>query len=463
VGFIVRQLPQDAKLSDVDVFDALAATIPPALVHQLVHSLGVARQRCRKLPAQLTLLLPIALALFPTDAADAVLAKLLQGVRFIWPDPAFQPASKGAICRARYQLGARPLAHLFRAICRPLATPETPGAFRFGLRLVAWDGTVESVPDTPANRRYFGGPTNQRGAGSFPQARGVYLVECGTHAVIDGGFWPYRIAERVGAQRLLRSLAPGMLVLWDRGFHSAALIVAVQERGAHVLGRVPSYVRLPVREVLPDGSYLCRLSTGKDWQRPRQPGPLVRVVVYTLTDPQRPGYREHHRLVTTLLDPSQASADDLVQAYHERWEVELVIDEIDTHQRLARQPLRSQHPVGVLQELYGILIAHYAIRALLVAAAAPRALDPRRLSFVWGVRLVGIALAEFQEVVAEQRAALYARLLADVQRHVLPERAERQYPRVIKCRRSKYPPKRAEHHRWPQPSKPFGDAIEIVK
>jgi hypothetical protein len=86
----------------------------------------------------------------------------------------------------------------------------------------------------------------------------------------------------------------------------------------------------------------------------------VRVVEYTLTDPALPSYGEVHRLVTTLLDPRIAPAVEVVCLYHERRESEVVIDEIDTPQRLAGRPLRSQKPEGVLQELYALLIAHYA-------------------------------------------------------------------------------------------------------
>lgn len=462
MGFMVRQLPADAKLQDEAILEALATAIPPQVAQQIVEELGVGRARCRKLPAELTLLLAVAMHLFPREALGRVLGKLLQGVRFVWPDPTLQPATKGAICQARYQLGARPVAALFRRVCRPLATPQTPGAFLFGLRLVALDGTVEDVPDTPANRRSFGGPANQHGQASFPQVRGVYLVECGTHAVIDAGFWPYAVGERTGGRRLLRSVGPGMLLLWDMGFHSADLLAATTARGAHVLGRVPSSVRLPVHQRLADGSYLCWLSSGKDWQRARQQRQLVRVVEYTLTDPNRPGAGQRHRLITTLLDPLQAPALALVCAYHERWEVELVIDELDTHQRLAQHPLRSRKPVGVLQELYGLLVAHFAIRALMAEAAAPIGLDPRRLSFIHAVQIVCDALAEFQMVIPSQRPALYQRLLGDLQHHRLPERANRLNPRVVKRTRAKYPPKRPHHRHWPQPTMPFPEAVLVL-
>jgi hypothetical protein len=464
VSSILRPLPPTLRLTDVALFDALEQALPRATLRAVVAELGVAEQRCRKLPAELTVLLAISMALFPHEALGRVLVKLLRGVRLLCllrPGAPFEAATAGAICQARYQLGARPLAVLFRRVCRPLATPATPGASLFGLHTVALDSTVETVPDTPANARAFGRPTNQHGPAGFPVVRGLYLVECGTHAVLDAGFWPYATSERRVVRRLLRSIRPGMLVLWDSGLHSAELIVGVHDRGAQVLSRVPSGVRLPAYEPLPDGSYLAWLTTGHDWQRPRQRR-LVRVVEYTLTDPARAGYGERHRLLTTLLDPTRAPALDLVVGYHARWEIELTIDELDTHLLQARPRLRSQKPLGVLQELYGLLLAHYAVRALMAAAAAEAALDPRRLSFVHAVQLITDALPEFQLVEPAAHGALYARLLADLRRHQVPPRADRQNPRVLRFRRRKYPPKRPEHTPWPQPTKPFRAAIQLL-
>jgi hypothetical protein len=460
--FIVRCLPARPKLSREHALQVVAAAISQPCLQAVVSDLGLTEQRCRKLPALLTLLLPVALHLFPREAFPRVLARLLQGLRFLWPDASLVPASGSAICQARYRLGVRPIAELYHRCAHLLATPDTPGAFRFGLRLMALDGTLENVPDTPANRRYFGGPSNQHGAGSFPQVRALYLIECATHAIIDAGFWPSHVGERTGARRLLRSVGPSMLLLWDQGLHSAAMVQAVLACGAQVLGRAPLALRLPVEQRLADGSYLTHLSTGKDWQRQRQPGPPVRVVEYTLTDPNRPGYGVRHRLLTTLLDPAQAPAIEVVLAYHERWEVELVIDELDTDQRDHWQPLRSQKPVGVLQELYGLVLAHFAIRQVMTEAAAEVGWDPRRLSFIHAARLVSAAVLEFQLVGEGQRPQLAARLRADLRRHRLPERAERLNPRVVKRKAVRYPPLRPHHRPWPQPTIPFRDAILLL-
>ncbi len=172
---------------------------------------------------------------------------------------------------------------------------------------------------------------------------------------------------------------------------------------------------------------------------------------------------EIHRLLTTLLDPERCPALDLVCAYHERWEIELIIDETDTHQRLADRPLRSLKPVGVIQELYALLIAHYAIRSLMHEAAVQAALDPDRLSFTQALAVVQAAIPEFQMTAPDLLPRLYARLLNDLAANPLPERRLRTNPRVVKHKMSDFKLRPPEHFRWPQPSvRSFRQAVALI-
>jgi Transposase DDE domain len=326
--------------------------------------------------------------LYTHVALGHVLRKLAQGLRFIWPEPTYRVPGASALIYRRYRLGALPVMALYERVVRPIATPRTRGAFCCGLRLMAIDGTVEDVPDTEANAAAFGRQHGSRGDGAFPQVQGVYLVECGTHAIVDATFGPYGTSERDGAHVVLRAVRAGMLVMWDRGLHEYDLFWAVRQRGAHALGRLPAPVKPEWAASLPDGSTLADLRPSDPQRRAQGERLLVRVIEYTLTDPALPGYGETHRLVTTLLDPRVAPAVELVCLYHERWESELVIDETDTHQRLAGRPLRSHKPEGVLQELYALLIAHFAIRVLMHEAALQAGIDPDRLSFVHAVRVL---------------------------------------------------------------------------
>jgi hypothetical protein len=442
MGFIARHHAATTPFTDAIALEALERVLPAEVIQAAAIGGDVPTKRRRKLPNDVTLVLCVAMGLFAQHAVDVVLRKMVQGLRLFWPDPDLALARKSAMSQARYRLGARPLVALFHRVCRPLATEQTPGAVLFGLRLMALDGTVEDVPDTPANARAFGRHHGDRGASAFPQVQGVYLSECGTHAVMDAGFWPCHTSERVGAFRLLRSVCAGMLLLLDRGFYSFEMIERTRARGAHVLVRVPGNVTLRVRYLLPDGSYWASICPSDPQRRKRGDHLLVRVLVYTLTDPARPGYGETHRLVTTLLDAQHAPALDLISAYHERWEIELTIDEIDTHQRLVQRPLRSPKPVGVLQELYGLLLAHYAVRAIMADAAAQTGVAPTRLSFVQSVELIRMAIADFQLVAPVQHPLLYRRLLRAIAACRLPERATRTNPRVVKRKMSKFALKR---------------------
>lgn len=462
MGYIIREIEVESKFSSQLTLEAIGQPVPMNEIKAVLREEGAREMRERKLNMAIVVLLVIAMNIYTHLSIGHVMRKMAQGLRFIWPDPTYRLPKDNAITYRRYQLGARPLVALFHRVCRPMATERTRGAFLFGLRLMAIDGTVEDVPDTPENAAVFGRHHGDRGDSAFPQVRGVYLVECGTHAIVDAGFWPCRISERVGGFRMLRSVEPGMLVMWDRGLHDYDMIAAVRRRGAHVLSRLPSNIKPKRVRRLPDGSYLAYLYPSDYNRRKRGQRLLVRIIEYTLTDPALPGYGEVHRLITTLLDHKAYPALDLVCAYHERWESELVIDEMDTHQRLGGGTLRSLKPVGVIQELYGLLIAHYAIRSLMHEAALQAGVDPDRLSFVHALRVIHDAIPEFQMTVPDQLPQLYARLLRDVADGRLPPRRLRSNPRVVKRKMSKFRLKRPEHSHWPQPTYPFRQAVALI-
>ena len=461
MALMIRQIAAHDTLGIHLALDALARVIPAATVASLLAECGAAGQRTRKLPGLVTVFSCIAMSLHAGDCLAHAFRQLVLGLRWLWPAPAALAVSKGALCQARYRLGARPLARLFRRVCRPLATPASPGAFLFGLRLMALDGTTLDVPDTPANVRAFGRQASPRGTCAWPRVQVVALVECGTHAICDAGVWRWDADERAAGRRLFRSVGRGMLVLWDRGFHSCATTAAARARRAHFLGRLPATDKPTVVRTLADGSQLVRLRPGDSRRRRRGEAVLVRLIRYTLDDPARPGHGVEHRLVTSLLNPRLAPAEELVLAYHARWEFELAADEVKTHQR-PPTPLRSKKPVGVIQEVYALLLAHYLTRAVMVEAAADAALPPTRLSFLATLRLIRAALPDFQRAAPVEHPRLYRQLLADVAAARLPARDNRSNPRVVKQKMSNFQVKGPTHQHWPQPTKPFRAAIVLL-
>src|SRR5882672_10545899 len=204
--FSVREIDPGRKLCHELRMEALQTVIPQETIQRVLTAEHAQATRVRKLTMTVVVWVVIGMHLYARVAIGDLLAKMTHGLRLIWPEEPAALPSPSALTYRRYQLGARPLVALFHAVCRPLATPRTRGAFLGGLRLMAIDGSVKDVPDTPENHRAFGRHGTDRGEAAFPQLLLVLLSECGTHAVIDAGCWPCHTSERVGARRLLRSL-----------------------------------------------------------------------------------------------------------------------------------------------------------------------------------------------------------------------------------------------------------------
>jgi DDE family transposase len=377
---------------------------------------------------------------------------------------------RSSLCVARQRLGIAPLRQLCEQVVRPLARPETPGAFYRGFRLVGLDGTVYDVPDSDANAAAFARPSaGPRGAGAFPQIRKLSLVELGTH--VEFAFVVRSIAhgEQSMVGGLLRHLTPEMLLLEDRGFFSYAHWKEVMSRGATILARVKKGLILePIRN-LADGSYLAKIyKNGYNRQKDRD-GILVRVIRYTLDDPQRVGHGEVHVLITNLFDENLYPAEELILLYHERWEHELVYDEQKTHQDPPRvtKPahLRSETPAGVIQEVYALSLGHFVTRALMFEAAETVGLDPDRLSFLGCFQILKCRLPECNSSTPESFEQWYRGLLWEMQGERTDDavRRNRINPRVVKQKMSKFKKKRPEHRHLPRLTKTFVETVVMLR
>lgn len=390
----------DRRLSDLVSVGVLTRVFPPGVVDEVIAASGRTEQRHRSLPARVMAYFAIGMGLYSDGSYEEVLAQLTDGLAWAsgWPDPGsagYRLPSKSAIFQARARLGAEPVAGLFAAVARPVAAADTPGAWLAGRRLVAVDGTCLDVADTAANAEHFGRPGVNKGEkAAFPQARVLALAECGTHAIFAARVGTYRESEGRLAERLLDAFAPGMLVLADRGFFSHALWRRAIATGADLLWRIrtdkagpkPTHVR-----DLDDGSWLAHLRALTPAAARREEPMLVRVIDYRIDDGR--DNPTVYRLCTTLTDPDQAPAAELAAAYAQRWEIESTFDELKTHQRGPRIVLRSKSPDLVLQEIWGHLCCHYAIRSLMNDAARHGGHDPDRVSFTAALRIVRRSVA----------------------------------------------------------------------
>jgi hypothetical protein len=384
----------DRRLSDLVSVGVLTRVFPPDLVDEVIAEVGRTEVRTRTLPARVMAYFAIGMALYSEGSYEEVLAQLTDGLAWTsgWEDRYVLP-SKSAIFQARARLGAEPLEALFDRVARPIGT-GTGSGWLAGRRLVAVDGTCLDVADTPENDAFFGRPGVNKGErAAFPQARVVGLAECGTHAMFAAVVGGLASGEPTMIEELLTRLEPGMLLLADRGIFSYSLWRKAIGTGADLLWRVRTDTAGPQPEYLkdlPDGSWLAQLrrSTGAERRLPPMP---VRVIDFSIDDG-----REHpngYRLFTTILDPNEASAADLAAAYSRRWEIELAFDELKTHQRGPRTVLRSKSPNLVLQEIWGHLCCHYAIRSLMAHAAVHAGHDPDRTSFVAALRIARATIA----------------------------------------------------------------------
>jgi hypothetical protein len=429
---------------------ALKRIIPRARVEDALARTGRDRTPCPRLPGWFLVWFVIALGLFCRDCYRQV---------FRWLQP-FRPGGtprSSPFCEARKRLGVAPMRLVADQVVRLQGKLTTPGAFYRDMRTMALDGFVVDVPDTPSNDRAFGRPGSGRAPAAFPQARVLSLCETGSHVLWRSLIKPCARGEVTMAHYLLRFLREDMLLLWDRNFLSYQTAAEVRRRGAHLLARIRSNLIFEPIRVLSDGSYLAKVYRNAADRRADRDGIPVRIIEYTFDDPGRPGSGQPHRLLTTLLDQGLDPAEALIVLYHERWEEELAIDELKTHQR-ERPVLRSQTPCGVVQEIYGLLLGHYVIRVLIQEAAASRGIDPQRVSFTGALKVLRCRLPECPAG-RRGRSRWYRDLVAEIAEEVLPERRDRINPRVIKRKMSNWKKKRPEHRRYPQPTKAFADGI----
>jgi hypothetical protein len=461
-GLKESTLPAGEAKRILDKIAILDMVIPPGEVRQVLEDCDcLDSKRCR-LTREVTFWIVLAMGLFP----ELCIRQVFKHARRLNSDE-WEP-TRSTLCKARQRLGIAPVRLLFGRVVRLLATTNTPGAFYRGLRLMAIDGTVLDVPDSEANAKAFGYPKGGRGAGAFPQVRKLSLEEVGTHveyAFVLKGLKEKESGEQSLTPALLRHLRAGMLLLWDRGFFSYNLWQSVLLRDCHLLARVKERHVLRPIESLPDGSYLAKIYPCHSARNQDRWGIKVRVIRYKLDDPARVGYGQEHVLLTTLFDAAACPATELIELYHKRWEIELMFDEQKTHQtpRQATKPahLRSETPLGVIQEVYALSLGHYATRALMATAAQQAEVSPLELSFVGCFQIIKNRRDEYRGGNSPRAAAWRRAFLRELARERLEPRRQRCNPRVVKRKMSKFKKKRLQHRGIKPLERPFADTIVV--
>jgi hypothetical protein len=281
----------------------------------------------------------------------------------------------------------------------------------------------------------------------------VAMSECASHAIVAAdvsGCWD---SEQTLAYSLYGRLTPEMLLTADRGFYSFHAWQYASSTGAQLLWRVQAGLHPYWLKDLEDGSWLAVItkptklrSDQKDRLREdarlgRDLDPdqavIVRVVDYTV--PDRKG--DHIRLITTILDPAEATAQQLAACYHERWEAETGFAQLKIHLRGPGRILRSRTPDLVRQEIWAYLLTHWALATLICTAATAAGVDPDRIKFLATLRIVRRSVTHRAAFPPEPQNDLWTRTVHRVgqPRNRNPERRHRTYPRSVKrTRRSSY-------------------------
>lgn len=368
---------------------------PLKRVKEVLKKTKRASRRERVLPTHVVFYYVIALALFANESYREILRWMMEGLNYTDRCRVIlkKIPVKSAITQARQRLGIEPLKAIYEEFVKPIATQKTKGAWYRQWRIVSVDGSTVDVADTPENAKEFGRVKGIKHDSAYPKMRFATLVENGTRVLFGMAFGSYAISELELAKKVIPHLRPGMLCLADRYYLGYDFWTAASKTGADLLWRLRKTIILPAEIILSDGSYLSTLYPSARDRKHRTNGVVVRVVEYKLQGIK--GAQPYYRLVSTVLDPKMAPAEELAALYHERWQIETALSEVKSHLPGGKILLRSKTPELVRQEFYGLMLAYFAIRGIMHEAALEADIGPNELSFLHAVRVIRRKLQQF--------------------------------------------------------------------
>ena len=410
------------------------ASLEPEWIESALVCTGSASIRRRKLPAEQAVWLVLGMGLF----WDRSIRDIVDQLDLVLPGTTSLAPS--AITQARQRLGPEPIAHLFRRVAAAWSSPLDSPGYR-DLALFAVDGVCIRVPDSKENFEHFGKPPGRGGDNDagYPQLRMTCLLNLSSRMLRDARFGPYRQSEDELAKHLWDQLPPSSLVILDRGYSSYSVFRALVARGdeRHFMVRMREDMKVELLEALADGSARARLipsrATLKAHPELHESTIEGRVVAY-----QHPGGKPS-RLFVSLIDHEKYPAKELVQLYHERWEIELAYDELKTHMVERNESLRSKTPRGIEQELWGLLTVYNLVRREMMLAAEMHRVPPRRISFRSSLMWIRSFLLVTVRTAPANIPKHLGNLRSTLDVLVLPERrSERRFPRHVKIKMSRF-------------------------
>jgi hypothetical protein len=418
-------------------FESIRHHIDPAWVAEALATTGTATVRKRRLPAEQVVWLVIGMAMF----RKWPIADLVGKLDLVLPGPR-ATVVPSAVAEARARVGAKPLERIFEMSARKWGHESARKHTWRGLALYGVDGSTLRVADSPENRAHFGGTQGDRGESGYPLVRIASLMALRSHILVAAEFGPYEDSEITLSAFLWRAVPDDALVMVDRGFLAAGILVPLARDGKnrHWLTRAKSTTKWRVVERLGKNDDLVELTVSREARKqdPSLPATyLARAITY-----QVKGFRPQ-TVLTSMLDHDAFPAAEVASLYHERWELELGYGEIKTDMLDRLESIRCRTVASVEQELWGILLAYNLIRLEMERTANDFGVEPTRISFVTSLRIIcdtwsWCALASPGAL--PTRLKTMRELFTSL---VLPERrTARRYPRAVKIKMSNFPRKR---------------------
>lgn len=422
-----------AAFTEAGQFADVRKHVDPKWVREALEATGTATVRRRRLPAEQVVWLVIGMAMFrkwPIHDLVGRLNLVLPGrTRTVVPS---------TVAEAREKLGAEPLEQLFEMSARKWAHESARRHAWRGLAMYGVDCSTLRVADSKQNRDHFGSSEGRSGESGYPMLRLATLMAVRSHLLANAAFGRFEDSEPVLTSSLWREVPDDSLVLVDRNFLTAGILVPLVRdgRNRHWMTRAKTTTKWVVLESMAPGDDLVELQISAE-ARSMDPS-LPKTYVVRAIKYQRKGFQPQ-TMLTSLTDATKYPAKDVVARYHERWELELGYDEIKTEMLDRQETIRSRTVDGVGQELWGILLAYNLIRLEMERTADDLGVEPTQISFVSAMRLVcdtwvWCSIASSGAIPARLNTMrdLFTRLVLPARRSV------RSYPRAVKIKMSNY-------------------------
>ena len=434
---------------DISSLERFGSKLDAQWIREALEKTGTATVRRRRIEAERVIWLAIAMALF----RDRSIQEVVEHLDLVLPKSSGGTAGgklpvRSAVTQARYRVGAKPMQVLFERTGKHFAEKSAREHLWRGLSVYGMDGTTLRIQDTPQNEQRFGRPGSSRGQAGYPQVRAVTLMALRTHVIHSASFGPYRgkqTGELSLAEPLWSQVPNDSVLILDKGFlnHGALYRYSNSEtdgktQNRHWLIRGKKNTKFHNIQKIGPGDYLAELAISKkdrDKDKSLPKRMLVRVIAYRFQG------GEQQTLITSLLDRSAYPSKDLLNLYHERWDIELGYDEIKTHMLERQESLRSKKPEGVEQEIFGIFLAYNLVRVEMVEVATSAGVTPQRVSFRHSLQLIRkFCMIDAWLMAPGNLPKRYHSYHNEISSLLVlpPRRTKRRYPRHVKIKMSNY-------------------------